>query len=367
MTSFQFCSPKWRTAKQTKLSFFYKLIFWLKSFVILLSLGLLSACGSDSENDSIAPVISLNGAESIELGQGRVYHELGATAFDEVDGVIAVILPTNQVATDTLGEYQLTYQATDAAGNIATVVRTVDVVAPRPFITTWKTDAAVGISNSNQVTISTRSGNYSYDYSIDWGDGNIDKNQAGDTTHTYAEIGTYTIKINGDFPNLASYFKDEEKLLSIEQWGDIKWLSMADTLYGAVNVVNNATDTPDLRLVTKFDYMFAEASLFDGDLSRWDVSNVTSFYYMFESSDSFTGDISSWDISSVTDMTGMFHNLTLATAYYDALLIAWSKKTVQSNVDFSAGNSQYSIKAQAARDILVAEHGWNITDAGLAP
>lgn len=356
MISFQFCSPKWRSAKETKLS-----------FAILLTLVFLTGCGSDNVTDSTAPVISLNGDMSIELGQGRVYQELGATALDEVDGVITVILPTNQIATDTLGEYQLTYQATDAAGNMASVVRTVNVVIPRPFITTWKTDAAVGISASNQITISTRSGNYSYDYSIDWGDGNIDNNQAGDATHTYAEIGTYTIKINGDFPNLASYFKDEKKLQSIEQWGDIKWLSMADTLYGAVNLVNNATDTPDLRLVTKFDYMFAEASLFDGDLSRWDVSNVTSFYYMFEDADSFTGDISSWDISSVTDMTGMFHNLTLATAYYDALLISWSKKTIQSNVDFSAGNSQYSIEGQAARDILVVDHGWNITDAGLAP
>nr|VVV04263.1 hypothetical protein AW0309160_01647 [Aliivibrio wodanis] len=330
---------------------------------------LLTACnesGSDIE-DTQAPLIQLNGESQVIIGQGRPYNELGATATDIVDGIVQVKLPTTSVNTDTLGDYELVYTASDSQGNQSTAIRIISVVEPRPFITTWKTDTPGGKSLDNQVTISTKFNDHSYDYNIDWGDGHIDYNQSGDITHTYAVAGTYTISINDTFPQLASYSLDEKKLQTLEQWGDIKWESLADTFYGAQNLTNNASDTPDLRLVTEFDYMFAEASLFNADLSRWDVSNVTRFYYMFENADSFTGDISSWDISNVTNMVGMFNNLTLTTERYDALLINWSKQQVQNNVTFDADNSQFSIEAQAARDILVVDKNWIIDDAGLAP
>lgn len=71
-------------------------------------------------------------------------------------------------------------------------------VATDKFMTTWKTDNS-GVSGANQITIFT-SRNYSYTYTIDWGDGTIEKRVTGDKTHTYATPGIYTVSISGSFP-----------------------------------------------------------------------------------------------------------------------------------------------------------------------
>ena len=87
--------------------------------------------------DTVAPVISLNGAATINLNLGDTYTELNATASDNVDGDISanIVIGGDTVDTNTPGTYSVTYNVTDAAGNAATeVVRTVivnpDSVAP---------------------------------------------------------------------------------------------------------------------------------------------------------------------------------------------------------------------------------------------
>jgi len=69
----------------------------------------------------------------------------------------------------------------------------------------------------------------------------------------------------------------------------------------------------------------------------------------------------------VTNMANMFNGVTLSLASYDALLLGWSARSLQSDVTFSAGNSQYSPSSQAARDTLTDAFGWTVTDGGLAP
>jgi surface protein len=86
---------------------------------------------------------------------------------------------------------------------------------------------------------------------------------------------------------------------------------------------------------------------------------------MFENS-AFGGDISLWDVSSVTNMTNMFDGVTLNTNVYSGILQGWSSQSLKSNVTFSAGSSKYSPLAQAARDALVNNYNWTITDWGVA-
>jgi len=351
---------------------------------------------------------------------------------------------------------------------------------------------------------------------IDWdNDGVFDEfGKTGNAQHDYGTAGVYTVRIRGQFPRI--YINDDpsmrEKLISVDQWGNIGWTSMSSSFRGANNLVINATDTPDLSSVinmtsmfsgassidqninswdvsnvqfmgflfddTPFNQpldnwdvsnvrdmkamfqdnssfnqplsmwnvsnvedmsfmfnfaeafnqninnwnvsnvedmssMFKEANAFDSPVDSWDVSGVTNMFNMFFHADifnqplnswnvsnvqtmermfnnallfnqplnnwnvsnvtnmfrmftfiAFDQDISSWDVSNVTDMGFIFQGSTLSTENYDAILNAWANLTLQSNVDFHGGNSNYC-NSEAARNTLINAFGWNITDGGL--
>lgn len=74
--------------------------------------------------DTTAPTLTLNGEANITLEQNRAYTELGATA---LEGNISVNI-SGTVDTSTIGEYTLTYTATDSSGNSASVSRMVNVI-----------------------------------------------------------------------------------------------------------------------------------------------------------------------------------------------------------------------------------------------
>lgn len=84
--------------------------------------------------DTTAPVITLTGAGSVGLEVGDSYTEDGATATDDVDTTLTVIVGGDVVNTAVPGIYVVTYNITDDSGNVATqVTRTVtvsDVEAP---------------------------------------------------------------------------------------------------------------------------------------------------------------------------------------------------------------------------------------------
>ena len=80
--------------------------------------------------DTEAPVITLNGASTINLIVGSTYTELGASATDNEDGDLttSIIIGGDTVDPNVLGTYLVTYNVSDAAGNAAVeVIRTVNV------------------------------------------------------------------------------------------------------------------------------------------------------------------------------------------------------------------------------------------------
>ncbi|WP_452229791.1 BspA family leucine-rich repeat surface protein [Lacinutrix sp. MEBiC02404] len=174
------------------------------------------------------------------------------------------------------------------------------------FITTWKTNNT-GISNATSITIPSVISGSNYD--VDWDNDGVfdDLGVTGSITHDYGIEGTFTVAIRGVFPRIFFYDdSDNNKILSVEQWGDIEWESMAYAFNGCSNLVINATDAPDLSSVTNMNHMFAGASIFNQDVSSWDVSNVTHMVNMFWGASSFNQDLSSWDVSNVTIMAAMF-------------------------------------------------------------
>jgi hypothetical protein len=78
--------------------------------------------------DTVAPVITLNGANPMTVGFGTVFTDPGATASDGCAGdLTSAIVVTGSVDTNTVGFYALTYSVSDPSGHSDTKVRTVEV------------------------------------------------------------------------------------------------------------------------------------------------------------------------------------------------------------------------------------------------
>jgi len=173
---------------------------------------------------------------------------------------------------------------------------------PEPaFVTTWETTG-----NNEIVTIPTRAGELYYSYTIDWGDGSVERFIRSDSSHIYQTIGIHTISISGSaFPAISLEFNEnsQQQFRSIEDWGDIIWRSMEGAFTGTDFVINT-NEAPDLSSVEKMNSMF-RYSKFNQDIGNWDVSRVTDMSSMFSNS-KFNQDIGNWDVSRVTNMGDMF-------------------------------------------------------------
>lgn len=115
---------------------------FIKTLLLFSSFFLLSCSGDNSDSaatptspnpppvtasDTLLPLLSLNGSSTVVVQQGEVFEDAGVSASDNIDGDLSVsVVVEGEVNTSTLGEYVLTYQVSDTAGNSAPpVTRTV--------------------------------------------------------------------------------------------------------------------------------------------------------------------------------------------------------------------------------------------------
>ena len=104
-------------------------------------------------------------------------------------------------------------------------------------------------------------------------------------------------------------------MLTIEQWGDIEWLSMYRSFAGCINLVVNATDAPLLYKATDMSYMFASSKKFNSDINHWDVSSITNMDSTFSEAELFNQDLDNWDVSNVTNMDWTFAGDGVSSAF----------------------------------------------------
>jgi surface protein len=296
----------------------------------------------------------------------------------------------------------------------------VQAIESTSFVSKWNTTLTSDVSSSSTQIALPLVSSGTYDFLVDWGDGNSDiitsYNQV-ETNHTYSSEGEYTLVITGTLYGWQFNIRgDRLKIIEITQWGNIRLGNGGSYFSGCINLVLTATDAPDLTgtttlyrafaycyhiggtgnmdfwdvssvtdmslmfygaesfnqpldswdvsSVTDMSSMFSAASSFNQPIGNWDVSRVTQMDYMFFEATSFNQPLENWDVSNVINMNYMFGGIELSTQNYDALLNAWSKLPLQTHVIFDAGNSHYTSEASDSRSKLIDEYQWTIHDGG---
>jgi surface protein len=232
-----------------------------------------------------------------------------------------------------------------------------------PLITKWKPSGA-------SITIPTNSTRHTYNYNIEiWNEDGTSllESKTGvtgnytSTTNAVKTAGMVQVHIRGTFPHI--YFNnagDKDKIISVEQWGDIQWQSMEFAFCGCTNLTSVSGKSPlfaDGGISCQS--MFAGCSKFNSDLSGWDTSNVRYFTSMFKGASSFNQDISHFKINNLISADQMLDNSAMDSDNYDELLKAWATQAdalSKNNIKFSAAGIQYCAGAYA-RKILI-NRGW---------
>ncbi len=287
------------------------------------------------------------------------------------------------------------------------------------YITVWKTDNP-GTSGINQITIPVTEENENYNiYWQNVSDTSINATltATGFATITFPSSGTYRVKINGNIGGIQFYngivYGDPQKLIAIEQWGDIPWNNFLYAYYGCTNLNITAKDAPILASVSSFGFafyncislnssnlnlwntssikamnnMFKGATSFDQSLGNWNTSSVLNMSYMFFGATAFNQPIGAWNTTNVSTLVGMFSGAasfnqslgswTLASASslidifqgtsidcanYSSTLIGWATNSLTvSGIEFGgeASSLMYGTNALAARNTLLNK-GWTI-------
>lgn len=290
--------------------------------------------------------------------------------------------------------------------------------SPENFVTIWQSDNP-GNTTNTQIEIPTNGSGFNYN--IYWeSTSNSSVNDTifgvtGTRVIAFPSAGEYKIEIQGDFPHL--FFdngSDKQKIIQVQNWGNITWNSMYRSFYGCSNLELTATDSPNLNNVTTMRQMFQGASSLNSSIDHWDVSNVDNFMFTFREASSFNSPLNNWNVSNATTLRGMFHsasifnqdlsnwnvtnvtnmwdmfrdasnfnqnlgdwnvgNVTnmsnmlnssgLSRQNYDSTLIGWEDFNLSSNVSLGAEGLVYC-NGESARDQLINTYNWTITEDDL--
>jgi len=159
----------------------------MKKIKVLLILGLvvLVMFSCNNSKDTTAPVITLKGSSDTTIALNSTWTDPGATAFDDEDGNVPVSA-SGVVNKDLVGTYTITYQASDAAGNISIKTRTVRV---RNMADIWE----------GEYSVTDNGGGMEYTYT--------DYISVSQTQNTYVNVNKFRNYING---TLEFYFTNPD-------------------------------------------------------------------------------------------------------------------------------------------------------------
>ena len=197
-----------------------------------------------------------------------------------------------------------------------------------------------------------------------------------------------------DSNHLANCFRDCTSFNgAIGNW-DLTSATNIERMFDSATSFNQPLDSWDTSNLTSIKQMFNGATSFNQPLNSWDTSSTTDAASAFEGASAFNQPLNSWNVSSVTNMSKMFFNASafnqdisawdfegltnanallrfikssgMSTANYSALLIRWAAQDVKDSLTVDSGTIQYSASAASARQSLLDDDSWSITDGGQA-
>ena len=184
---------------------------------------------------------------------------------------------------------------------------------------------------------------------------------------TYGEINTWNVTAIVD---MSALFQNKTTFNSdISAW-DVSNVESMSLMFDNATSFNQNIGTWNVSSVTDMYQMFINATSFNGSINNWDVSNVTDMREMFSYASAFQQPLNLWEVDSLTTAT-LFMGTTggggaITYTLLDTLMNGWvvGLAVMQSNVVISFGNSTFTSAGLAAKNILVNDKGWTITDGG---
>lgn len=201
-------------------------------------------------------------------------------------------------------------------------------------------------------------------------------------------IGSWNVSnvtnFNGMFQN-ATLFNNLGSA-DINNWDTSSALNMNNMLGGDATPVSCKFNQPignwNTSLVTDMGGMFRSNTAFNQDISTkivnaglpneyvaWNVSSVTNMNSMF-SITPFNQDIGSWNVSNVTNFVNFMSSKSPSN--YSAQNLAsiynqWSQLTLRPNLTIDFNTINYCDTAEANKQSIVTNFGWNIIDGNAVP
>ena len=205
--------------------------------------------------DTTSPTIDITGDNPATIALGATYNDEGATATDNYDTGLAVVVGGNTVDTSTVGSYTVTYNVSDESGNSAAQkVRIVNVVDD--------TDPIITLNGSSTITHevgttyvdpgATANDNY---------DGDLSSEITTNINLNPNTLGTYTIEYT---------VEDSSNNIAQEQ----RTVQVVDTVDPLINLVGDTTVSIEFQM-TYTDAGATAIDNYDGNLNNSLTSSST--------------------------------------------------------------------------------------------
>jgi hypothetical protein len=251
-------------------------------------------------------------------------------------------------------------------GEEATIWGDIRINESNTFVFEVKTDNTSSGSTANDTFALPLVSVGTYEFTVDWGDGNTDRITAWDDTektHQYAAVGTYTVKCTGTLRGFRfNGGGDRLKFIKVFRWGALRFTDQTGQFKDCTNLT-----LLEVEDVLNFQGCTTTSFMFDGctgltivnRMNEWVLGGITNFYVMLRGCTNFNTYINNWDVTGAVgnadpSIGSGLHGLFAECTTFNQRLDKWN---VGNCIDF---NTMFRNAVGFQQDISM----WDMKNAG---